>query len=100
MAPDWVSVPEIVSVSSTSRMVPPLIETLEARVPVLFSFNDPVANVIAPDKLLPELIESSVFAVTVKLPIVEDWLIFRPLPELPATLTLTDPTVTSASNLS
>ena len=59
MLPDWVSAPERVSVSSASK-VPPLIETVEARVPASSSFMDPPVTVIAPDKVLPDAMETGV----------------------------------------
>ena len=59
MLPAWVSVPETVDELSASR-VPPLIETLEASVPVSASFNDPAETVIAPDKVLLDAMETGV----------------------------------------
>jgi len=70
MLPAWVSVPETVDESSASR-VPPLIATVEARVPVSVSFNDPAVTVIAPDKVLPEAMETGVVWATVRLVTVE-----------------------------
>ena len=54
-----VSVPERVSVSSTSS-VPPLIETDDASVPASSSFMDPPVTVIPPDKVIPEAMETGV----------------------------------------
>ena len=70
MFPAWVSAPDTVEVSSASR-VPPLIETLEARVPVSLSFNEPAVTVIAPDKLLPDAIDTGVMLATEREVIVE-----------------------------
>ena len=70
MLPDWVSAPERVSVLSTSR-VPPLIETVEARVPVSSSFMEPAVTVIAPDKVIPVSIDTGVVWPTVRLLTVE-----------------------------
>ena len=63
--PDWVSAPEIVSVSSTSS-VPPLIETDEASVPASSSFMDPPVTVIPPDKVIPDAMETGVVWPTVE----------------------------------
>ena len=72
MAPDWVSVPEIVSVLSTSRMVPPLIVTVEPSVPASPNFMDPPVTAIPPDKVMPSAIETGVAGwPTVKLVTVE-----------------------------
>jgi len=71
MMPDWVSVPEIVSVLSTARMVPPLIEILEASVPVSASFIDPAVTVIAPESVFPYAIETGVIWATERLLTVE-----------------------------
>ena len=72
MAPDWVSVPEIVSVSSTSRIVPPLIVTVEPSVPASPNFMEPAVTAIPPDKVMPSAIETGVARwPTVKLVTVE-----------------------------
>ena len=55
--------PDTVDDSSASR-VPPLIERLEASVPVSLSFNDPAETVIAPDRVLPEAIDTGVMLAT------------------------------------
>ena len=68
--PAWVSAPERVSVSSASR-VPPLIETVETSVPASPSLMDPPDTVTAPDKVLPEAIETGVVWATVRLLTVE-----------------------------
>ena len=70
MDPDWVSAPERVSELSASR-VPPLIEPDEARVPASSSLMEPAVTVTAPDKLLPEAIETGVVWATVRLVTVE-----------------------------
>ena len=70
MLPDWVSAPERVSDSSTSR-VHPLIETAEASVPASPSFMDPPVTVIAPDKVLPDAMETGVVWPIVRLVTVE-----------------------------
>ena len=70
MLPDWVSAPERVRDSSVSR-VPPLIETVEASVPVSPNFMEPAVTVIAPDKVLPEAMETGVVWATVRLVTVE-----------------------------
>ena len=70
MLPDWVSVPERVDELSASR-VPPLIEIVEPRVPVSSSFMDPAETVIAPDKVLPDTMETGVVWATVRLVTVE-----------------------------
>ena len=59
MLPPWVSVPERVDELSAS-MVPPPIAIVEASSPVSLSFYDPGVTVIAPDKLLPEAIDTGV----------------------------------------
>ena len=59
MLPDWFSPPERVIDSSASR-VPPLIERVEARVPASPNFMDPAETVIAPDKVLPDAIDTGV----------------------------------------
>ena len=66
MLPAWVSVPERVDELSASR-VPPLIETVEASVPVSSSFMDPAVTVIAPDRVLPDAMETGVVWPTVRL---------------------------------
>ena len=71
MLPDWVSVPEIVSVSSTSRMVPPLIVTVEPSVPASPNFMEPAVTAIAPDKVMLDAMETGVAWPTVKLLTVE-----------------------------
>jgi len=63
MLPPWVSVPERVAELSASR-VPPLIETVEARVPVSSNFMDPAETVIAPERLLPDAIDTGVMLET------------------------------------
>ena len=70
MLPAWVSVPERVDELSASR-VPPLIEIVEARVPVSSNFMDPAETVIAPDKVLLDAIETGVVWPTVRLVTVE-----------------------------
>jgi len=70
MLPAWVSVPERVDELSASR-VPPLIETVEPRVPVSSNFMDPAETVIAPDKVLPDAIETGDVRPTVRLVTVE-----------------------------
>ena len=70
MLPDWVSVPERVDELSASR-VPPLIETLEASVPVSSNFMDPAETVIAPDKVLLDAMETGVVCPTERAVIVE-----------------------------
>jgi hypothetical protein len=70
IAPDWVSVPDTVSELSASR-VPPLIEILEASVPVSASFIDPAVTVIAPERVLPDAIETGVIWATERLLTVE-----------------------------
>ena len=59
MLPDWVSAPERVSDASASK-VPPLIETLEPSVPASPNFMEPAVTVIAPDKVLPDAMETGV----------------------------------------
>jgi len=59
MLPAWVSVPERVDELSASR-VPPLIEILEASVPVSASFNEPAETVIAPERVFPFAIDTGV----------------------------------------
>ena len=66
MLPDWVSVPDTVSELSASR-TPPLIEILEASVPVSASFIDPAVTVIAPERLLPPAMETGVIWATHRL---------------------------------
>ena len=58
------------SVSSASR-VPPLMETVEASVPASSSFMDPAVTVIAPDKVLPDAMETGVVWPTERLVTVE-----------------------------
>jgi len=70
MLPDWVSAPERVSVLSTSR-APPLIAIVEASVPASSNFMDPAETVIAPDKVLPDAMETGVVWPTVRLVTVE-----------------------------
>ncbi len=70
MLPDWVSVPDTVSELSASR-TPPLIEILEARVPVPASFIDPAVTVIAPERLMPSAIATGVMLATERLVTVE-----------------------------
>ncbi len=43
---------------------PPLIEILEASVPVSASFIDPAVTVIAPERLLPDAIDTGVMLAT------------------------------------
>ena len=59
MLPDWVSVPERVDELSASR-VPPLMDIVEASVPTSSSFMEPAVTVIAPDKVLPDAMETGV----------------------------------------
>jgi len=47
--------------------VPPLIETVEPSVPASPNFMDPAVTVIAPDKVLPEAMETGVVWATVRL---------------------------------
>ena len=77
MAPDWVSAPETVMDSSASS-VPPLIETVVPRVPASPNFMDPPVTVIAPDRVLPEAIETGVVWATVRLLTVESSFTSRP----------------------
>ena len=77
MLPDWVSAPERVDELSASR-VPPLIETVEASVPVSSSCNDPAVTVTAPDKVLPDAMETGVVWATVRLVTVESSSTSRP----------------------
>jgi len=70
MLPDWVSAPERVSVLSAS-IVPPLIAIVEASGPVSSNFMDPAETVIAPDKVLPDAMETGVVWPTVRLLTVE-----------------------------
>ena len=70
ISPDWVSVPDTVSELSASR-VPPLIEILEANVPVSASFIDPAVTVIAPESVLVFAMETGVILATERLVIVE-----------------------------
>ena len=77
MAPDWLSAPETVDELSASR-VPPLIETLEPSVPVSSSCNDPAVTVTAPDRVLPEAIDTGVVWATVRLVTVESLSTSRP----------------------
>ena len=81
MLPDWVSAPERVRVSSASNS-PPLIETVEARVPISSSCNDPAVTVIAPDNVLVDAMETGVVWPTVRLLTVE--LLSTSRPELSA----------------
>ena len=77
MAPAWVSAPERVRVSSASR-VPPLIERVEARVPVSPNFMDPAVTVIPPDKVMLDAMETGVVLATVRLVTVESSSTSRP----------------------
>ena len=77
MLPVWVSVPDTVSELSASR-IPPLIEILEASVPVSASFIDPAVTVIAPKRLLPPAIATGVMFATERLVTVESASISRP----------------------
>jgi len=70
IAPDWVSVPERVDELSASRD-PPLIAIVEASVPVSLSFNDPADTVIAPERLLPDAIDTGVMLATYRAVIVD-----------------------------
>ena len=70
MLPPWVSVPETTDELSASS-VPPLIATVEASVPASPSFMDPAVTVIAPDRVLPEAMETGVVWPTVRLVTVE-----------------------------
>ena len=91
IAPDWVSVPDTVSELSASR-VPPLIEILEASVPVSASFIDPAVTVIAPERVLPDTIETGVIWATERLLTVESLSTSSP-PELLSAEVLTLSTV-------
>ena len=93
IAPDWVSVPERVDELSASK-VPLLIAIVEARVPASLSFMDPAETVIAPDKVLPEAMETGVVWPTVRLLTVE--FAFTSRPKL-ASEVLTLPTVIESS---
>jgi len=77
MAPDWVNAPERVRVSSASR-VPPLIETVEPSVPASSNFIDPPDTVTAPDKVLPDAIDTGVVWATERLVTVESASTSRP----------------------
>jgi len=77
IAPDWVSVPETVEDSSASR-TPPLIEIVEASVPVSSNFMEPAVTAIPPDKVMPEAIETRVMWATVRLVTVESASTSRP----------------------
>ena len=77
IAPDWVSVPDTVSELSASS-VPPLIEILEASVPVSVSFIDPAVTVIAHERLLPSAIATGVMFATESLVTVESASTSRP----------------------
>ena len=70
MLPDWVSVPERVSELSASR-VPPLIAIVEASSPASSNLMDPAVTVIAPDRVLPDAMETGVVWPTVRLVTVE-----------------------------
>ena len=70
MLPDWVSLPERVSDSSASR-VPPLIEIVEASSPASSNLMEPAVTVIAPDRVLPDAMETGVVCPTVRLLTVE-----------------------------
>ena len=70
MLPDWVSAPERVSDSSASK-VPLLIAIVEASVPASSNFMDPAETVIAPYKVLPDVMETGVVWATVRLVTVE-----------------------------
>ena len=59
----WLSAPDTVEDSSASR-TPPLMDIVEASVPASVSFNDPAVTVIAPDRLLPDAIETGVMLAT------------------------------------
>ncbi len=91
MSPVWVSVPDTVRELSASRVVPPLIETAEAMLPVSVSFNDPAVTPIDPERVLPLAIETGVILLTAKLLIVESF--STTTPKL-STEVLTLPTVT------
>ena len=84
------SAPDTVSELSASR-VPPLIETLEVRVPVSLSFNEPAVTVIAPERLLPEAIDTGVMLATEREVIVE--LLSTSTPKLLSIVVLTLSTV-------
>ena len=77
MAPDWLSAPETVDELSASR-VPPLIATVEARVPVSPNFMEPAVTVIAPDRVLVDAMETGVVWATVRLVTVESLSTSRP----------------------
>ena len=76
--------------SSASR-TPPLISTVEARVPVSSRFIDPAVTVIAPESVLPDAIETGVILATERLVTVES-LHLHPTPKL-STVVLTLSTV-------
>ena len=56
----------LLSDSSASR-TPPLISTVEARVPVSSRFIDPAVTVIAPESVLPDAMETGVILATERL---------------------------------
>ena len=71
MSSVWVSAPERVSVSSTSR-VPPLIVIVERQACLSHpNFMEPAVTVIPPDKVMPEAMETGVVWPTVRLLTVE-----------------------------
>ena len=90
MLPAWVSVPERVDELSASR-TPPLIAIVEARVPASVSFNEPAVTVIAPERLLPDAIDTGVMLATEREVIVE--LLLTSIPKLLFTVVLALPTV-------
>jgi len=53
-------------------------DIVEARVPASDSFNDPAVTVIAPDKVLPDAMETGVVWATVRLVTVESLSTSRP----------------------
>ena len=72
-----VSAPDTVSELSASR-TPPVIEILEASVPVSASFIDPAVTVIAPESVLVFAIETGVVWATERLLTVESSSTSRP----------------------
>ena len=85
------SVPDTVSELSASS-VPPLIEILEASVPVSASFIDPAVTVIAPERMLPPAIATGVMLATERLVTVQSASTSSP-PELLSAEVLTLSTV-------
>ena len=70
MLPPWVSVPERVDELSASR-VPPLMDIVEASSPASSNLMEPAVTVIAPERVLPDAMETGVVWATVRLVTVE-----------------------------